>query len=226
MPAAKRLLARLRRTRVVRLDAETAYTRWAPVYPARAHNAVMAAEADALRPLVLGCRAGRALDVGTGTGRNLALLRRTGAGLVAGVDLSAAMLGHAERGAVLVRANAMQLPFADGTFDLVTSSLMCGDIEDLAGWLAEASRVLRPGGSLIYSDFHPSWGEQGWTRTFTGDDGRTYQLPLHPHTLAQHLGVLGGAGMKVGSVVTPCATAHPLPILTVIHAVREDGGEA
>lgn len=92
---------------------------------------------------------GRTLDLGTGTGRNLRLLA-PGVSLVA-VDPHAENLLHArERAAALplVRARAEALPFRDGAFDTVLSSLVLCSVSDPAAALAETRRVLRRGGSL------------------------------------------------------------------------------
>ncbi|MGC4081377.1 MAG: class I SAM-dependent methyltransferase [Vicinamibacterales bacterium] len=143
------VLARLRRHSPRRVDAQDGYARWAPLYAATPHNAVMSAEASAVESVVRRLTPTRALDAGTGTGRNLRLLRGVGAHMVVGLDLSAPMLQrvateHARR----VRGDAMRLPFQDGCFDLVTSSLMCGDVPELDEWIGEAAR-LRSGGHLV-----------------------------------------------------------------------------
>lgn len=224
MAALRDSIGRLWRRRPVPLEMREGYARWAPVYPDRPHNAVMAAEASAVGPLVRTVAARRALDVGTGTGRNLALLRSTGARLVVGVDLSAAMLAHVRMPERRVRGDARRLPFGDGTFDVATSSLMCGDVEDLRAWVAEASRVLREGGHLVYSDFHPSWSRDGWRRTFTGADGRAYQLPLHPHSMDDHVLALEGCGLDVKALVEPRSDERKEPLVVVFHAVKRAAG--
>jgi len=98
--------------------------------------------------LAAGAR-GRTLDLGCGTGRNLALLP-PGTRAV-GVDPCAESLARARRrapGAMLVRARAEALPFRDGTFDTVASGLVLCSVTDpaLAAW--EMLRVLAPGGSV------------------------------------------------------------------------------
>lgn len=223
MPIARRMLARIWQGRPRRVEAHEGYRHWAPVYPARAHNPLMAVEAEAVRGIVasLGCRC--ALDVGTGTGRNLAMLAEAGVARVVGVDLSLSMLRAAGPGTRAAQATAYALPFADAAFDLVTSSLMCGDVESLEAWIAEAARVLAPGGRLVYSDFHPAWAGEGWTRTFTGADGREYELPLHPHDLTDHAHALQGHGF----VLEECRELHVeerrAPVALVVHAVRGGG---
>ena len=97
---------------------------------------------------------------------------------------------------------------------------MCGDVEDLSAWLREATRVLSPLGHLIYSDFHPSWVVNGWRRTFSGDDGRTYELPFFPHRIDEHRDVLGRQGFDVRSVSEPTLAGGKTPALVVIHAVK------
>jgi malonyl-CoA O-methyltransferase len=201
------------------------YALWAPVYPARAHNAVMEIEASVVRPILEDTEGRDVLDVGTGTGRNAALMRAAGARRVVAVDLSAEMLHYCDRNMSRVRADAVSLPFAGSSFDVISSSLMCGDIRDLDGWIGEAARLLRRGGELIYSDFHPVWAKAGWRRTFTGADGHPYELPFEPHSLEQHLTALEAHGLQVRTVREPkVPPPSKSPALVVFHAIKGIGG--
>jgi SAM-dependent methyltransferase len=100
---------------------------------------------------------GLVLEIAVGTGVIAAALRDEGYGVV-GVDLSAGMLAHAARrlGAGRVaRANAVALPFADSTVDGVVFVHALHVIGDVPGALAEAARVLSPGGRLVA--LHSPW---------------------------------------------------------------------
>lgn len=196
------------------------YERWAPTYPPHPHNPVMQAEAAVVESIVRAAAGRRALDVGTGTGRNLAVLKATGAVFVTGIDLSAPMLSAGTDACPRVRGDAQRLPFASGSFDLVTSSLMCGDVPDLAAWIAEATRVLAPGGQLVYSDFHPSWAAVGWRRTFKGADGHLYELPFFPHGIDEHLELLAQHGMTLRAVREPAIVGKTAPVVVVLHAAK------
>lgn len=91
------------------------------------------------------------LDCGCGTGYNLSLLRRHGH--AAGIDITWTGLAFARsRGERRVaQASATDLPFGDGSFDIVTSFDVIFALDDPAEAraLAEMRRVLRPGGHLI-----------------------------------------------------------------------------
>ncbi|HEX6945340.1 MAG TPA: class I SAM-dependent methyltransferase, partial [Casimicrobiaceae bacterium] len=91
------------------------------------------------------------LDCGCGTGHNLALLRRHGRAV--GIDLTWTGLAFArQRGERSVaRASATSLPFADASFDVVTSFdvIYALDDEAEAAALSEMFRVLKPGGRLL-----------------------------------------------------------------------------
>jgi ubiquinone/menaquinone biosynthesis C-methylase UbiE len=100
------------------------------------------------RWLVGGTR-GRTLELGAGTGRDLQLYP-AGQPLIA-LDPHPGNIATALRRAPWVphvRARAEALPFRDGVFDTVVSSLVFCSVDDPAAGLAEIRRVLRPGGRL------------------------------------------------------------------------------
>lgn len=205
---------------------DEAYARWAEVYPPRPHNPVMQIEQDAVTSLLRAIGARRALDVGTGTGRNVAVLRAAGAEHVVGLDRSLAMLSHGVA-CSKVCADACRVPFQAATFDLITSSLMAGDIESLERWLREMARVLAPGGHLVYSDFHPTWRDAGWRRTFRAADGAMLELGFHPHGLGAHRDALAAAGLQTLAILEPSLRPKDAPVLAVVHAMKagRQGGD-
>src|ERR1044071_2175485 len=104
----------------------------------------------------------RILDVGCGTGANLLMLSKYGD--AEGVDISEDALAFCrERGLDKVKLGAAEeLPYEDGTFDLVTAFDVVEHMDnDLAG-LKEMRRVLRPGGRvlLFVPTFMFLWGLQ------------------------------------------------------------------
>ncbi len=204
------------------LEPDQGYALWAETYPSRAHNELMRVEQSAMGLLWKGLPVERALDLGTGTGRNLRLLVDEGVTTRLGLDRSTAMLKRADAsGGRLIAGDAAALPFAAETFDLVLASLMAGDLpelKDLAGFTREASRVLRRGGSLVYSDFHPSWAERTWERTFESADGRKWRLPYNPHALDDHRAALDGAALQTLAIEEPLL--DDAPVLVVLRAVK------
>ena len=117
---------------------------------------------DALLSLVPRAGIGRLLDVGSGTGRLLELLAPR-VGQAVGIDASKAMVALAR--ARLARAglshctvrlaDMYRLPLPDAGFDAVVLQMVLHYAEDPASALAEAARVLRPGGTLIVADLAP-----------------------------------------------------------------------
>ena len=99
----------------------------------------------------------RVLDAGCGPGVTTRELSEAGADAV-GFDVSPRMLGHARRRADgrVVRADlGSPLPFADGAFAGVHSSLAFHYVADWSALFAELARVLEPGGWLVCSVQHP-----------------------------------------------------------------------
>lgn len=101
------------------------------------------------------------LDVATGTA-DLAILATKNAGRVTGVDISEGMLEHGrvkvkDRGlddrVTLQRADSVDMPFADDTFDAVTVAFGVRNFEQLEKGIAEMRRVLKPNGRMFILEF-------------------------------------------------------------------------
>jgi len=165
---------------VISVSAVEGYQLWAETWDATP-SPIVALEHRALLPWIESLPPGRTIDVGCGTGRWTARLSAIG------VDASAAMLAVAAqkglRGRLAV-GDAAALPVAGGSADVVLCALTFGHIRDQAAAMREFARVLRPGGNLILSDFHPVAAARGWRRTFRCAR-KVYELENHPYTVAQ-----------------------------------------
>ena len=202
------------------LPPREAYALWAETYPPRPHNPLMEVEQAIVQPIILNAMPSRALDVGTGTGRYLKVLEMAGARSIVALDMSRDMLRRISREASRVCADGCRLPFRDASFDLICSSLMVGDVPDLPAWIGEASRVLAPGGHLVYTDFHPSWAARRWRRTFRDAGGRLRELAYFPHPIEEHLALLEAAPLAVRAIREPRVAERPAPVVVVFHAVK------
>jgi malonyl-CoA O-methyltransferase len=183
----------------VAAETRAAYQRWAPLYPPVAHNPLMRAEQQAMLqywPEVAGLRA---LDLACGTGRYSRLLAEAGAADLIALDFCVPMLMQVPTGG-RVCASMMQLPFAAGTFDVVISGLALGHAADVSAWMAEIARVLRHGGTLLYSDFHPDAARAGLTRSFKDIDDETRSVPHTPYPVSTQIDAAKAAGLRIETV--------------------------
>ena len=109
----------------------------------------------------------RALDLACGTGDIAFELAKQDVDVV-GLDLTARMLtlARAKRGDRAVRflqGDMMALPYADASFDIVTTGYGIRNVTRIEPALLEIRRVLRPGGRLVSLDFDRP--ESPWIRT-------------------------------------------------------------
>jgi ubiquinone/menaquinone biosynthesis C-methylase UbiE len=166
----------------------------------------------------------RGLDIGPGPGLLACeLARQVGpAGRIATIDNNPTMLAMTHHRALelgvadqveLHEADAKSLPFPDGTFDFVVASQIYEYVSEIGQALAEACRVLRPGGRLAIID--TDWDTliiQAGDATLTTRVNRAWDEHLAHRTLPRQLpGLLQEAGFRLASV----------NILPVLSATRE-----
>lgn len=148
----------------------------------------------------------RVLDIGSGPGFLACDMAAAvgAAGSVTGLDSSEHMLilagaRQAPAQVTFQPGEATTLPFADGTFDAVTSTQVYEYVAGMPRALAEARRVLRAGGRLLVLD--TDWDSVVWA---SSDAGRMRRI-LHawdehlvdPHLPRRLAGLLAGAGLEV-----------------------------
>lgn len=188
---------------------------------------------------------GRVLELGSGTGRITIPLAKAGVPIV-GVDRSAPMLSYARRrwrrthrpGALaLTRADIRALPYEEGAFDIVVAPYgilqsLIRD-KDLAATLAEAHRVLAPGGRFgldLVPDV-PNWREYRRKVSLTGHrrpggapitlvesvrQDREKKLTIFDHEYQEGWG-------KAREVHRFTVTFRTLPVKTLIRRIERSG---
>lgn len=176
-----------------------AYDRWSEFYDQYDNPMVFGAR----RVLQRWCEyaSGKAVvEIGCGTGRNLQLLKQSGARSVAGSDISAGMLAKAQNldpELLLFHRDASEpLPIADGQADLVLFSLVLEHCSVLTAPLREAKRLLAPDGKIVLIEIHPFLSFLNVAAHFR--DGRTVvTMPTFAHSFSDYLHAATEIGLRV-----------------------------
>jgi SAM-dependent methyltransferase len=109
---------------------------------------------DAALGSLLGRGTGVCLEIGCGTGARAGRVRGLGWTPI-GMDISAAMLRYARGRLPAARADAVRLPVRDRCLPAVITVMAHTDMPAYPAVLAEAARVLQPGGRLVHIGVHP-----------------------------------------------------------------------
>jgi arsenite methyltransferase len=194
-----------------------------PVFLERAYSTPDVVEQRArIRAKLTPRRGEHGLDVGCGPGFLVCeLASEVGApGRSVGVDASAEMIAtateRARRSALAGRTefsqgDAEDLHFSSQSFDFVTAIQVYEYVTDIRRALAEAHRVLRPGGRLVVMD--SDWDSCIWhvdDRERAGQVLRAWEAHfVHPRLPAEMPGLLAEAGFKVaGGSAVPLLNLH------------------
>lgn len=178
------------------------YALWSATYDAF-FNPLIAVEQPAVDTLLAGLLpVSTAVDVGTGTGRIALNLASRGV-RVTGFDQSPEMLRAARRAAQAAGLGNIEfaeasledgaLPATSGQFDLLTCALALCHVQYLKASVRECARLVRPGGHLLLTDFHPEAVAWGWRTAFM-EPGICYSLPNPGHSREDYLQSLRDAG--------------------------------
>jgi SAM-dependent methyltransferase len=174
-------------------------------------------------------RGRRLLEIGAGAAQCSRYAARQGARVVAtdisagmlrqGVDLNRRFTAASGLTVPLVQCDATSLPFADASFDTVfTSYGAVPFVADSAALMAQAARVLRPGGRFVFSTTHPiRWalpddpGYPGLTVSSSYFDRTPYveqeagatSYVEHHRTVGDRVRELTAAGLRLVDLVEP-----------------------
>jgi ubiquinone/menaquinone biosynthesis C-methylase UbiE len=191
------------------------YARWAATYDMMP-NALIRLEEPVVHALLDAWPPGVVLDAACGTGRHARHLAARGHRVI-GVDATPEMLAHARRAlpeADLRAGDLTALPLERGSVDAAVCALALQHCERLGPPVAELARVVRPGGRLVVSDFHPVQLLLGMAAFFVDADGRAGQVQSHPHGHADYLDAFAAAGLRVVRCIEPATGEDEVALMS------------
>ena len=157
---------------------------------------------DLLRPVTV---TGKVIaDIGCGTGRHWKKIFDRQPARLLGYDVSPGMLAilrqkyPGSETYLLEGASLKGLP--DASCDIVLSTLTVAHIPDLDAALQEWYRVLKPGGEMIITDYHPEALANGGQRTFREGE-KVIAIRNHVYSLQQISAITGRLGLQELQVV-------------------------
>lgn len=185
------------------MSVQAAYNEWSASYDTD-RNLTRDLDAQVTREALAAQRVGTVLELGCGTGKNTGLLADVGRQVVA-LDFSAGMIEQARAKWPLAHVTFAQAdltqpwPVESGTVELISGNLVLEHIENLDFIMAEAARVLVPGGRIFLSELHPFRQYQGGLARYQ-KDGVTTQIPAFVHHVSEFLGAASRHGLVLESL--------------------------
>jgi ubiquinone/menaquinone biosynthesis C-methylase UbiE len=213
MPLLNKLRQYLLSPRRPEAEPGAAYDIWSLQYDHQPDNLMLALDerlcADMLRPIPLSGKV--VADIGCGTGRHWRRLLDLGPARLMGFDVSAGMLAilrqkYPEAETYLLKGGSLPIP--DASCDIILSTLTVAHIPAIEAALAEWCRVLKPGGEILITDYHPEALSRGGQRTFREGEQviavRSHVYPIRKiKAIARqlHLEVLGQTEKKIDATM-------------------------
>jgi SAM-dependent methyltransferase len=179
------------------LATRPAYRLWAATYDVE--NPLTTMDSLAVRFFSHDIEGKDLLDAACGTARRLVFPKGHGPKSACGVDLVFEMLAAGRRDPARPRATAggdlRALPFGAARFDVVWCRLAAGHLLRIAPLYREYARVLRRGGYVVVTDFHPEAIRRGHARAFRDASGAAHVVEHVMHDTAAHEAAAREAGL-------------------------------
>lgn len=185
------------------MNIQDAYTDWAATYD-EDRNRTRDLDQQVTQATLGHQHFGAIVEIGCGTGKNTALLAQLG-DRVRALDFSTGMLARARAkvqaaNVTFAEADLTQpWPVADSSADLVVCNLVLEHIEDLHFILAEAGRVLTPGGRFFICELHPFRQYAGTVANFQRAAGAV-QIDAYVHHISDFLAAAAASGFALASL--------------------------
>jgi ubiquinone/menaquinone biosynthesis C-methylase UbiE len=181
--------------KIERVGAREGYDLWSDTYDTTP-NPVVEMDSRHTLEMLAPMQGEIILDAGCGTGRHLRQLLLAASKPV-GIDFSRGMLNVVHRRspeALIALADLERtLPFKTESFDAILCALIGEHLSQLPGVLREFHRVLKPGGRLVFSVYHPRMSAAGIEANFTRE-GVEYRLGAVHYTVEEHVSLFANAG--------------------------------
>jgi ubiquinone/menaquinone biosynthesis C-methylase UbiE len=183
-------------------DPEVAYNLWAGSYDSQPDNLMLALDEEVFSGLLnhINIKNKIIADVGCGTGRHWKKILDSEPKKLIGFDVSQEMLKmlqqkfpHAETHGII--NNKLQA-LENESCDCVISTLTIAHIQNAEEAITEWNRILKPGGQMIITDYHPLALAKGGKRTFRHND-QTVAVKNYVHTLEKLENIARQLGLNV-----------------------------
>lgn len=177
------------------------YNLWAGEYDNQPDNLMLALDEELFSSMFneLDAAGKTMVDVGCGTGRHWKKILEKKPAALTGFDVSSGMLAILQRKFPQAETRLLKddilTGIADDSVDILISTLTIAHIAGLEKALREWNRVLKPGGQMIITDYHPAALAKGGKRTFQ-HKGKTVSLINHVHSIEKILQLARQLGLQ------------------------------
>jgi ubiquinone/menaquinone biosynthesis C-methylase UbiE len=169
-------------------NADAAYDLWAATYDAQPDNLMLAWDEEIFSSLLNDVNLQNKIiaDIGCGTGRHWQKIFNLHPKKLIGFDVSEGMLKMLKQ--KFPKADTHLLKdghpdeLKDHSCDFIFSTLTIAHIENAENVFTEWKRVLKPGGEMVITDYHPTALAKGGKRTFT-HNGETVEIKNYVHSI-------------------------------------------
>jgi len=206
MPILRKIKETLLPGRRKEKEPSAAYDLWAQSYDQQPDNLMLALDERICSDLFtcVALRGSVVADIGCGTGRHWAKILSYRPARLVGYDVSSGMLDilqkkYPQAETYLFQGGLLsELP--TGSVDVVLSTLTIAHIPDIVAALKEWNRVLKPGGEMIITDYHPAALARGGQRTFRAG-GTVIAIRNHIYPIKKIRAITAKLGLRELSVV-------------------------